>query len=235
MILPLVSCLCVSLLRPELERAIACFRAQSYPNRELVVVHEKPYDPLRRLLQARDIREIVVEGGAKLLLGQLRNVAIASSIGEYLCNWDDDDWSASLRVETQLATAQRELRRACALERWTVYDAESGRVAISRRRIWEGSLLWHRTLTGMGYPPLATGEDTPFAKRIHPVLLDRPDLYVYCKTGRNTLAPSHFDRMLDTGEQLDPTAAAAIAQLVGGSIGPWNDRRFGRSSSRPGT
>lgn len=211
---PLVSCLCVSRLRPQLARALQCFRRQSYTDIELIVVHESPADPRRELIQGLNVREVLVDGAHKLTLGELRNVAIAASRGEFLCQWDDDDWHHPDRIRVQLNHCHTQLRRACTLERWTVFDETTQRAYVSRPRGWEGSLLWHRSLTGIGYPALARGEDIPFVHRIRPLMIDRPDLYVYCYHGSNTWDSSHFQAIFNQSTPLDALASAAVANLI---------------------
>jgi hypothetical protein len=78
--------------RPELlSIALRCFREQSWPRRELIVVddgEEAPADP-----------DAVEEVGGRLLrvpsgtpLGEKLNLAAGIATGEILCKWDDDDW-----------------------------------------------------------------------------------------------------------------------------------------------
>ncbi len=211
---PLVSCLCVTRLRPQLARAIQCFRRQTYNDIELVVVHDNPHDSRRELIQGLNVREVVIDGAHRLTLGELRNVAIAASRGEFLCQWDDDDWFHPDRIRVQLQHCHRQLRRACVLERWTVLDETTQRAYMSKERGWECSLLWHRSLTGMGYPALARGEDIPFVQRIRPLSIDRPDLYVYCYHGHNTWDTEHFQSLFNRCTALDPVASREIANLV---------------------
>lgn len=77
---PLVSCLCVTRHKPQkLRRAVACFIAQSYPNKELVIVYETDDRATMTLLEeyagrdgirclAVDVQEPRVSAGASRAL-----------------------------------------------------------------------------------------------------------------------------------------------------------------------
>src|SRR5258705_7030930 len=93
---PLVSCLCITKNDlGQLRRSVRCFSAQSYANKELVIVHEglrpEVTDWLGRLKNA-NFRIVPVSTRPKKSLGELRNISIAHATGEYFCQWDDDDW-----------------------------------------------------------------------------------------------------------------------------------------------
>jgi len=77
---PLVSCVMLTMLGREdfRKRAIESFNSQTWENRELVVVD--------------------CEG----TIGAKRNIGVATSRGEIICHWDDDDWSAPGRLEDQV-------------------------------------------------------------------------------------------------------------------------------------
>lgn len=77
---PLVSCIMPTIkARDEFRKeAVACFEAQTYPNRELVTV----FDP-----------------GT---VGAKRNMACSRARGEIICHWDDDDWSHPERIADQI-------------------------------------------------------------------------------------------------------------------------------------
>lgn len=204
---PLVSCLMVTRGRGRMAAtAVDCFRAQTYPHRELVVITEflDPVlaDHLNRIADPR-IRVVVV-GDVGLKLGELRNRAVAAARGEYVCQWDDDDLSDPDRLSAQIAALERTGTDGCVLERWTLYWPKEGRLAVSGYRDWEGSLLARRDALPE-YPPLGKGEDTPtvlgLARRGRLARLDRPDLYVYVVHGENTFYPGHFTAMWTTASE----------------------------------
>src|SRR5687768_13464892 len=103
---PLVSCLCISQNRPEfLKNAISCFIAQSYTDKELVVVsrrYDPEYDQIISRLSDGSVKYYGLNNADQLTLGELRNIAIEKSAGDFFCTWDDDDWYHNKRIEKQL-------------------------------------------------------------------------------------------------------------------------------------
>src|SRR5690606_29093846 len=102
-----------------------------------------------------------------------------------------------LRIELQMAAIAATGAAACFLRRWTIWWPHRRRLALSVRRIWEGSMICARGAVPP-YPALARGEDTPVAEAIcagHRVAhLDLPGLYLYTAHGANTFEPKHFER-----------------------------------------
>lgn len=196
---PLVSCLMVTRGRPALAcRAIDAFLAQSWPNRELVIVDDGPDDTLAaavRGLARPEIRMVRLPDEGKTL-GELRNIALDHAAGAYICQWDDDDLSDPQRLEYQLAVLSLMGARACVLSRWMMWWPASGRVAVSPVRDWEGSLLCEAAAMPR-YPALRRGEDTPVVEQLRRTVrmasLDLPRLYTYVVHGANTFGADHFD------------------------------------------
>lgn len=219
----LASCLCVTRGRyVHLRRAVACFQAQTYMNRELVVVYESLEDNAHRLLEALGASATVVpvRSEPKLPLGELRNRAVSASSGAFVCCWDDDDWHAPRRLELQLRQIASTNADACLLTRWLVLDEIGGRAAMSASRPWEGSLVCRRDLPVLvaGYPPLARGEDTVLVRKLmatHAVsYLDQPELYIYAVHGENTWHARHFSEIFRAGEALSEADTARLHALI---------------------
>ncbi len=197
---PLVSCMMVSRTgRFELARtAINCFRAQTYSNRELLIVTEQLDPALAQFIdQLQDNRLRVVETGTSSpTLGDLRNAAVDASRGQFVCQWDDDDLHAPERLDRQLAAIRNANADACLLQRWTIWWPNQQRLAVSTRRPWEGSLLALKSALTR-YPSLRVGEDTPVVEQLlqlkQVILLDAPELYIYRVHGNNTFAAAHFE------------------------------------------
>jgi glycosyltransferase involved in cell wall biosynthesis len=223
---PLISCLCVTRARvPLLRRAVRCFREQTHPNRELLILFDADDSATRdyvATLADDRVRAVEVPVSPRQKLGALRNLAVAQARGQYVCQWDDDDWYHPERLAVQLSALRASGRPACVLSRWTCLDAEARRAYISPHRIWEGSLLVERDQM-VAYPDLARGEDTvaleTLSKRQHLHMLDRPELYVYTFHGSNTWDRSHWAYLLgkstvvpwrDSQEILKRTGAEAI-------------------------
>ncbi|MGE0725384.1 MAG: tetratricopeptide repeat protein, partial [Alphaproteobacteria bacterium] len=218
----LVSCLMVTRGRAPLAQvAIECFRRQTWPERELVIVDDDPDDTLTRHVDglgdpAVRIERLPDDGRP---LGELRNRALAAARGSYICQWDDDDLPDPLRIEVQMEVLFRTRARACFLRRWVHWWPQSERLALSSRRIWEGSMLAEKAIVP-AYPAVRRGEDTaPMIAlcRAHRVAhVDAPRLIVYGAHGRNTHHANHYENLWTwaTAKWQGPRYRALRAELA---------------------
>lgn len=210
---PLISCLMVTKggdggRTGMLALAIDSFARQSWQNKELVIVcdaatrdgdgPEAPLDALDAMIRAAgrtDIRLVRVDGPGRAL-GELRNIAVDSAKGRYVCQWDDDDLYDPMRLEVQHMALARTGAHACLLGRWMIWWPGRQKLAVSCERYWEGSLLCEKAVMPR-YPHLRRGEDTPLVDQLRQtvrvVRLDMPRLYTYVVHGANTFATDHFD------------------------------------------
>lgn len=221
--LPLVSCLMVTRgnLFPA-RFAVEAYQRQSWAHRELVIVCDAPAVQLRGHLQALADPSIRFVAAAEAPLGTLRNLAVAEANGAYCIQWDDDDLHAAQRIEAQMAVFEGQSVDAVFLHRWAMWWPLQKRVAISARRIWEGTML-ARTEAILPYPALPRGEDTAMAAAMHErsrfALLDRPDLYCYVIHGRNAWETAHFEMLFANATQrfeqssYEPARAQLAAKL----------------------
>jgi hypothetical protein len=201
---PLVSALMVTRCRPRLAAlAIECFRAQTWPHCELVIVDHGARDDLGRhvaRLGDRRIRHIRL-GPSRTPLGELRNRSLAEARGDWICQWDDDDLSHPARIAMQMTAARVAQADACLLFRETLWRAARGHLAWSGTRFWENSMLARRASVPE-FPPLRRGEDSAvvraMAERLPLALLDQPRLYVHVEHGRNTWKADHWDHLWET-------------------------------------
>ncbi|MEM9598061.1 MAG: glycosyltransferase [Acidobacteriota bacterium] len=229
---PLISCLMVTHDRIRLaRRAIDSFAAQTWPERELVIVTDGPNYARRALarhvesLGLGNVRIVVPEAG--LTLGALRNRSMDAARGELLCQWDDDDWSHPDRLARQ---AQRLLDAgadACFLTEHLQFFEDSRQIAwLDWRGAARGSPLHPgtglmRRLDGLRYPESGPhsrrGEDSTLLdllmERHSVVTLDGAgELFLYTFHGRNTFDRGHH-------EGLTPLLAArAVCEAHGEAI-----------------
>jgi glycosyltransferase involved in cell wall biosynthesis len=176
---PLVSCVMVTRDRPRLAaRAVECFLAQSYPNRELVIIDGGESDDLQQGVEAICYPAIKLhrERPAGRSMGELRDLAVEKSSGQYVCVWDDDDLYDPDRLSIQMSAITRLGADACFLARLQLWWPARCMLAVSIRRMWEGTMVCAKEKMP-SYPPLPRGEDTPIAYRLwrsqRVVMLDR--------------------------------------------------------------
>jgi hypothetical protein len=215
-----ISCLTVTLGTPDrlpmLAAAIADYAAQTHGPRELVIVTDRADAQKQAALGAMiagfgrdDIRIVGVEPA--LTLGALRNLAVRSARGAFVCQWDDDDRHHPRRLEMQHAALEQAgadaviladvllLRPADASLRWTNWAATpSGG--------HPGTLLCRRSAMP-SYPEegstASLGEDLDALLRIDARgtvhrLSGVPHLYVYVAHDANSWPPAHHAMLSDT-------------------------------------
>lgn len=202
-----VSCLMVTRDRAALaRRAVACFAAQSWRDRELVIIDDGDQDytdllePYRR--DGHLIRYVRRQADPAIRLGELRNIAISHAAGEWCIQWDDDEWYHPERIARQMAWSAGHV--AVAL-RWTLMDVDDGHGGAWSFRADTGiatpGTVLHRR-DAARYPNLARGEDSEFLRELRrtgPVAVLGPDashLFVRCFHGTNTWDQRHFVRRL---------------------------------------
>jgi len=217
--LPSISCLMVTLDRLSLaKRAILSWAAQTYPERELVIVTDgKPWfrDALERYVAALGLERVrfVYPQDEGLTLGALRNISLDAARGDLVCQWDDDDFSHPERLMMQAGHMIRQNASACCLTDhlqliedkrmlcwvdWTMDGA-----AQDAAQLAPGTLMMARDAR-FRYPEegqfARAGEDSVLLtalSRNAPVapLSGAGYLYLYQYHGRNTFSREHHYRL----------------------------------------
>ncbi len=179
------------------QRAVRNFQKQVYPRCELLILDDDEDSALQNWVQAQGddrIRHIRLPA-AKRSLGALRNIGVEMAPGDYVVQWDDDDISHPHRLAVEVGLVVLHQADACFLQREMLWAPGQRRLAISCRRLWEGSFL-ARKATLPPYPDMGKGEDSPVADAIargqRAVLVDAPHLYTYVFHDRNTHEAAHF-------------------------------------------
>jgi hypothetical protein len=199
---PSVSCLMVTRgVIDILRHAVACYAAQSWPVRELVVVTDADRaGAVEDFLSRQSLARYTVTGAPPgLSLGDLRNMAMARSRGHILMQWDDDDLYDPHRIRSAVTVLKATDAAAVFLEQWLIWWPARGLAALSAPRTWEGSVAARRE-HARPFPALSRDEDTYPNQAIaqgHAIgLVQAPLQYVYTITGRNTWDEPHFEAML---------------------------------------
>ena len=196
----LVSCLMVTRGDMNLIRqSYSSFKSQTWQNRELVIVCAHVSDELRSLAadDEREVRLVEIDDGS-FTLGDQRNLSVARSQGDFICQWDDDDLYDPDRISISMKVLIESSVEAVFLSRWLLWWESMGKLSISSSRVWEGSMLARRSVIPI-YASIKKGEDTLVTKLISrqfPIsLIDYPQLYCYRVTGYNTFSDNHFEEL----------------------------------------
>ena len=103
--LPLISCLLVTAggRFEYFRQSVACFKAQTYPNRELVIVNEGPKEYQEQIAEhvsdMSNVKLVFLDGF--YTVGALRNISMAVCNGDIWVQWDDDDFNMPERLAVQ--------------------------------------------------------------------------------------------------------------------------------------
>ncbi|WP_437975557.1 glycosyltransferase [Sorangium sp. So ce295] len=176
-------------------QAIACFLAQDYEPRELIILDDGS-DPVADLVPS-DARIRYRRLSRRLNVGQKRNLACAEARGEIIVHWDDDDWSAPFRISYQLAELIGDQADLCGAARILYWDEEHDRAwwysNASTPRLLAGNTLcytrahWSRRR----FAPVQVGEDVRFVRAsadAKQVVLTRADFLV-ARIHRDNVSP----------------------------------------------
>lgn len=223
---PVISCICITRNRTELlANAISCFEAQCYTPKELVILYETDDITTATYLNNRSwegiqIKIIAVTRKQGQYLGSLRNQAIAAASGEYVCQWDDDDWYHPKRLSYQYEYLTAWKQAACVLGREIIWDNTERKAYLSCYRLWEGSLLCRRDIALQHpYENYEKGEDTPVITALRRNGLLHADItvtpfYVYRYHGANTWDYKHFSSFFPHSILLPDTVSGLLGHIL---------------------
>lgn len=208
-----------------LERAIRSFTDQTYVNKELVILYEGDDLSTKEFVSGisdEQILKIEVPAEPKLTLGELRNLAVSESNGEYFCQWDDDDWSHMDRLSFQMDVVSETRMAACLLFQLLIFDEVLEAAYVSNRRPWECTVLCKKSLIGedVEYDSRTRGEDTRvvtslFSRSlIFPVIM--PKLYIYVYHGKNAWTREHWERIFGASRRLSDQSGLIIKDILEG-------------------
>ena len=160
---PLLSCVMPTGNRAEFAlHAVSLFQRQDYEHRELVILDDGS-DGLERLLPDDDrIRYERTHPGQSI--GAKRNRACSLARGEFMIQWDDDDWYGPPRCRAQLQALLAGRADITALRTPLYFELES-------RRFWTVSAHLHRRL----FVEDVHGGTLAFARRVWDKLSRYPD------------------------------------------------------------
>jgi glycosyltransferase involved in cell wall biosynthesis len=226
--LPKISCVCLTNKRPVLLlRAINCFNAQSYENKELVIVYLKTDTATIEALNAisaANIKRVEVDSVVRPTIGELRNISIEAATGDYFCQWDDDDWYHNHRLKYQYEAMMNCHKEANVLESWLMFDDVNKQVYLSFKGPWSASILCKKSLLDQDikYPHLNKHEDRVFLGKLFNINCLYPSiapfLYIHVYHGKNTWDQKHFNSLFKNSLRLSPDVSKLVADILNGHI-----------------
>jgi glycosyltransferase involved in cell wall biosynthesis len=201
-----VTCIMITANRLGLaERSIECFINQSYPNKELLIIDDGT-DDLEPLLQRYIPDQYVyhrLEKKEGQNLGFLRNLGLDLATGEFIAQWDDDDWYHPDRLKLQVE-ALNQGADACILQATLMHLNTSSFMDHPYIGWLHGGVpgtIVHRNDALARYPLEARGEDTTFldywrSNNLTVLPVHYSYLFIRCFHGNNTWEELHFTRRI---------------------------------------
>ncbi|SHG10299.1 glycosyltransferase [Pedobacter caeni] len=146
---PLISCICITNNSPlSLQRSLACFETQDYPNKELIISYPKN-DYLTRFIvdQITSISDITIsriEHSENENLEITRKNILAIASGDFLCTWNPNSWHNTNRLSLQYEAIKNTQFIASILTHITLFDIKSKQAYFSNHFIFEETLLFDK-------------------------------------------------------------------------------------------
>jgi glycosyltransferase involved in cell wall biosynthesis len=194
---PLVTAVMITGKDPKREtlarKSVQSFLDQTYRRRELLIINHGEYE---LKIGHPAVREIKID--KRLSLGEMRNMGIEHAKGEWIIQWDDDDYHHPHRILYQMA--HRAGPDAAVLLRKQIrVDMLNGEVICIQCDDGIAGTILHSVGTDVRYPPLEKTEDSEFVKGFGQlILLDNdsdtwpgPALYLRFYHGSNVMDHAH--------------------------------------------
>lgn len=198
---PLISCIMPTRNRSAfVTQAVSYFKAQDYPNKELIIVSDGDESIVLPEEEEAAIRVITVSEACSI--GMKRNLAISLAQGTIICHFDDDDYYGPHRLSQQVAPLLRGDAEISGLRMFFLLDVQENALWTcsddTHRRCFKqdihyGTLMynasyWHN---GTHFASVNCGEDVRF---VHALLAQNarlarvvdPASYIYVLHGGNT-------------------------------------------------
>lgn len=186
-------------------RAVQCFLNQTYENKELVIIDDgdEDYSPVLKDVPDNQLTYIKLEKEPDFVLGKLRNVSLNEAQGDFLIQWDDDDWYHPQRVEIQAGILEQGYDACCLSAALMHLDTEPfihhPYIGYLPNGI-PGSIM-HRRSEHIRYPETRRAEDTVYLKewmqkRYHKLDKHYNHLFLRAYHGNNTWEKEHFQRRI---------------------------------------
>lgn len=193
---PLVSAIMVLSGQPltNILAATACFRKQTYPYKELIIVNNAESQWEASSFNLRSERDqFIIDTPLKLSDGAARNHGILAANGQYLARFDVDCWHAPRRLEMQIESLLEV--GLSVLGPVLKYSSFSGRVSYSASEPFLASMVCKRPAK-IDYPDIDQGAEYQFVERMLEsgsglVMIDGRDLICDLALGGSVRPKNH--------------------------------------------
>ena len=204
--LPKVSCLMVTANRRNLAaRAVECFLNQTYQHKELVIIDDgdEDYTPILSKIPKEQLNYIRLEKEPDFVLGKLRNRSLDEASGDFLVQWDDDDWYHPDRIQIQANLLIQGYDSCCLSAALMHLDTdefiEHPYIGYLPNGI-PGSIM-HKKDDSIRYPETKRAEDTVYLqewmkKKYVKLSSEYNHLFLRAYHGNNTWEKEHFKRRI---------------------------------------
>lgn len=224
---PLVSCVMPTYNRRRfIPRALRAFEQQTWPERELLVIDDGE-DSIEDLCRGTaGVRYFHLSVHASV--GAKRNFGAQQASGELIAHWDDDDWYAPSRLETQIAPILAGEADLTGFGDTLVLESGNARFWELRPELHErafladvaaGTLVYRRAILGddVVYPNINVGEDASFLDRARAAgfrlrRLPNDGAFVYVRHSANTWHAFTPGRYIDPGGWRETTKPAGMSE-----------------------
>ncbi len=206
---------------PFAKRAVHCWQQQLFNSRhELLVINDHPELSLFPDGAPAGVREIRIP--TRLSLGELRNAAIDNARGDYLVQWDDDDYSHPSRLLWQVEHTRPGMASIfkyevhCDLTTQQPTFVNNG--GVTRCGGFAGTMMWPRK-AACRFPAIGKHEDTEFVLALKQecgldVLSNDPLMYCRFYHGHNTWSHTHIMNPKPGSRSMTPAEQRYVQQLT---------------------
>jgi predicted O-methyltransferase YrrM len=219
---PLVSCIMPTRdRRGFVPRAIAWFRRQDHPHKELVVIDDGD-DPVADLIPT-DGRIRYIRLDRRATVGRKRNLACEAAAGDILMHCDDDDWYAANRISRQLAVLEESGADVCGADTIRFYDVVAERAwlytypAGQPRWVAGATLAYRRSFWNEHrFDDIDVGEDAYFVWRADPrrvAVVDDASFFL------GTIHPANVSPKQTQGPYWEPCPMELVERQLGPDLG----------------
>lgn len=180
--LPRISCIMPTITgtrRAFVSQAIALFEAQTYPNKELIILDSgrNQHPVYVHDCERHYLTYVYVASDRYVTIGAKRNLAASLATGDMVCHWDDDDYYAPDRLDKQIAPLLDGKADVTALQMRALYDVPTRTLyecsdeiheRLFTRNVRSGTLMYPISFLrhGLCYPNSSTGEDVALLRSL---------------------------------------------------------------------